>query len=83
MTVRSTNHDSSVSLMLVDSTLNVTTGWPAVVMRWMIGSRASAGRSERMRVTESRTSSTASLMSRSSCNVITVVEVPSLIVEVM
>ena len=49
ITVRSTNHDSSVSLMFGDSTLKVTTGLPAVVTREMTGSRASAGRSARMR----------------------------------
>jgi hypothetical protein len=68
ITVRSTNHDSSVSLMFGDATLNVTTGLPAVVMREITGSRASAGRSARTPVTASRISSTASLMSRSKRN---------------
>ncbi len=43
VTLRSTNHDSSVSVMLSDATLQVTIAPPAVVTRDTIGSFASAG----------------------------------------
>ena len=42
VTVRSTNHESSVSVMLSDATLHVTIAPPAVVTRETIGSLASA-----------------------------------------
>ena len=45
--------------MLSDATLHVTMAPPAVVTRETIGSLASGGRSERMRVIASRTSSSA------------------------
>ncbi len=63
MTFRSTNHDSSVSVMLSAATANVITGLAAVVARWITGSLASCGMSGRMREIASRTSSSACDMS--------------------
>ena len=83
VTVRSTNHDSSVSVMLSDATLHVTIAPPAVVARETIGSLASAGRSERMRVIASRTSSSAADRSVPKRNSMLVVDAPSSTVDVI
>ena len=81
--MRSTNHDSSVSLMLSDATLQVTSEPPAVVVRETIGSFASGGRSLRIRVTASRTSSSARAQVRAERNSMLVVDAPSSTVEVI
>ena len=83
MTMRSTNHDSSVSLIESDATLQVTSEPPAVVVRETIGSFASGGRSLRMRVTASRTSSSAALKSVPKRNSMLVVDAPSSTFEVI
>ena len=83
VTVRSTNHESSVSVILSDATLHVTMAPPAVVTRETIGSLASGGRSERMRVMASRTSSSAAERSVPKRNSMLVVDAPSSTVEVI
>ncbi len=81
--MRSTNHDSSVSLMLSDVTLQVTSEPPAVFTRDTIGSLASGGKSERMRVMASRTSSSAAEISVPNRNSMLVVDAPSSTVDVI
>ena len=83
VTVRSTNHESSVSVMLSEATLHVTMAPPAVVTRETIGSLASGGRSERIRVIASRTSSSAAERSVPNRNSMLVVDAPSSTVEVI
>ena len=83
MTVRSTNHESSVAVMLSDATLHVTMAPPAVVTRETIGSLASAGKSERIRVIASRTSSSAAERSVPKRNSMLVVDAPSSTVDVI
>ena len=78
---RSTNQDNSVSDMLSEATVQVTMAPPAVVLRETMGSLASCGKSGRMRVNASRTSSSAALRSVPNRNSIIVVEMPSSTVE--
>jgi hypothetical protein len=82
-TVRSTNHDNSVSLRVLLSTPKVTTGSPAIVRREITGSLASFGRVVRTRVIASRTSSTACDRLVPNWNSTNVVDEPSDTCEVM
>ena len=70
-----------MSVIFSEATLQVTTGSPAVVVRETMGSLASCGRSARIRVSASRTSSIMRLMSVPNTNWMMVVEAPSLTVE--
>ncbi len=72
-----------MSLIVSDATLQVTSEPPAVVVRETIGSFASGGRSLRIRVTASRTSSIARLRSVPNANSMLVVDVPSSTVDVI
>ncbi len=69
--------------MRSEATANVSTALPAVVARAMYGSVASSGRSGRMRVTASRTSSMARDRSMPNWNSILVCELPVVTVESM
>ncbi len=83
LTMLSTNQERSSASMSDASTAYVNTGRLANVTREMTGSCTSDGNCARMRLTESRTSFTASCTSFSSWNSTIVVELPSLMVDVM
>ena len=76
VTVSSTNHDKSSTFILSAATEYVTTGNPAVETLVMMGSLAAAGKSPRTSPTAERTSSTASWMSFSKTNSVTIVAAP-------
>ena len=81
--VSSTNQDSASSSSWFEAMANARMGWLDSSSLVMMGSRRSAGRSERTRETAERTSSTASCTGFSSWNSAAMVAVPSVSVEVM
>ncbi|MGY4514579.1 hypothetical protein ACVWWW_000147 [Lysobacter sp. HA18] len=78
---RSTNHDSSSTPMRSDCTAYVISA-PPIVTLVTSGSWMSCGRSERIRLTAARVSSSAPARSVSNWNSIAVVLTPSVTVEV-